>query len=153
RGPKCHPQQPPPWARAGLDSLTQPPYPGRWTSSGPDGRTPPSCDCRTRWRSGDLRPASFLVALRRFSLAAHGNSHLVGQGWCSRKTPRVPALAYGVIMALSRRAQLMLGGGSAVLLGGILGLALWSLWWRRYRPGGQPVARFRRTRVAVVAAG
>ena len=56
-------------------------------------------------------------------------------------------------MTLSRRAQFTLGGCSAVLLGGILGLALWSWWWRRYRPGGQPVARFRRTRVAVVAAG
>jgi len=57
-------------------------------------------------------------------------------------------------MTLSRRAQFTLGGCSAVLLGGILGLALWSWWWwRRYRPGGQPVARFRRTRAAVVAAG
>src|SRR5262249_26179229 len=27
--------------RAGLDSLTQPPYPGRWTSSGPDGKDAP----------------------------------------------------------------------------------------------------------------
>jgi len=56
-------------------------------------------------------------------------------------------------MTLSRRAQFTLGGCSAVLLGGILGLALWSWWWRRYRPGGQAVARFRRVRVAVVAVG
>jgi len=56
-------------------------------------------------------------------------------------------------MTLSRRAQFTLGGCSAVLLGGILGWALWSWWWRRYRPGGQAVARFRRVRVAVVAVG
>jgi hypothetical protein len=62
-------------------------------------------------------------------------------------------LIYGVIMALSRRAQVTLGSGIAVMLGGIVGLALW-LWWSwRHRPGGQPIARFRRVRVAVVAAG
>ena len=51
---------------------------------------------------------------------------------------------------LPRRAQMTLGGASAVLLGGILGLAWWS--WR-HRPGCQPVARFRRVRAALVAAG
>ena len=55
-------------------------------------------------------------------------------------------------MTLSRRGQVTLGGVIAVLLGGIIGLALW-LWWSwRHRPGGQPVARFRRVRIAVVAA-
>lgn len=58
----------------------------------------------------------------------------------------------GVIMPLSRRAQVTLGGAVALLLGGVVGLALW-LWWSwRHRPGGQPVARLRRTRAAVVAA-
>jgi hypothetical protein len=65
----------------------------------------------------------------------------------------VPAVSYGVIMALSRRAQVTLGGVIAVLLGGMAGLALWSWWSWRHRAGGQPVARFRRVRVAVVAAG
>ena len=51
---------------------------------------------------------------------------------------------------LSRRTQMTLNGASAVLLGGILGLAWWS--WR-HRPGCQPVARFRRVRATVVAAG
>ena len=50
---------------------------------------------------------------------------------------------------LSRRTQMTLNGASAVLLGGILGLAWWS--WR-HRPGCQPVARFRRVRATVVAA-
>lgn len=53
-------------------------------------------------------------------------------------------------MRLSWRAQLVLGAGSAVLLGGILGAAWWS--WR-HRPGFVPVARFRRVRAALVAAG
>jgi len=63
-----------------------------------------------------------------------------------------------VHMRVSRRAQVTLGvggaaalaAGSAILLGGILGLAWWS--WRR-RPGRKPVTRFRRTRAALVAAG
>jgi hypothetical protein len=45
-----------------------------------------------------------------------------------------------------------LSGGIAVLLGGILGLACWWWWWRP-RPGREPVARFRRVRVALVAVG
>ena len=61
-------------------------------------------------------------------------------------------------MTLSRPAQVTLGAvgvaalgaGSAILLGGIIGLAWWS--WRR-RPGREPVTRFRRTRAALVAAG
>lgn len=54
-------------------------------------------------------------------------------------------------MALSQRAGMTLGACSAVLLAGILGLA----WWlRRHRPGHEPrVARWRRTRVALVALG
>ena len=55
-------------------------------------------------------------------------------------------------MALSQRAKMTLGGCSAVLLAGILGLA----WWlRRHRPGHElpPVARLRRTRAALVALG
>jgi uncharacterized membrane protein len=56
-------------------------------------------------------------------------------------------------MTLSRRAQLTLGGGCALLLGGILGLALWSWWSWRHRPGRKPAVRFRRVRTAVVAAG
>ena len=56
-------------------------------------------------------------------------------------------------MALSRRARLTLGGGIAFLLGGILGLALWSWWSWRHPPGREPVPRFRRVRVALVAAG
>jgi hypothetical protein len=55
-------------------------------------------------------------------------------------------------MTVSRRAQMTLGAGSAVLLGGILGLAWW-LWLWRHRPGREPVARFRRVRTALVAAG
>jgi hypothetical protein len=43
-----------------------------------------------------------------------------------------------------------LGALSMVLLGGILGLAWWS--WR-HRPGCRPVARFRRVRAGLVAAG
>jgi hypothetical protein len=61
-------------------------------------------------------------------------------------------------MTLSRRAQVTLGvggaaalaAGSAILLGGILGLAWWS--WRR-RPGRQPVTRLRRTSAVLVALG
>jgi hypothetical protein len=53
-------------------------------------------------------------------------------------------------MTLPRRAQMTLGALTMVLLGGVLGLAWWS--WR-HRPGGQPVARFRRVRVILVAAG
>jgi hypothetical protein len=60
--------------------------------------------------------------------------------------------AYDAVMTLSRRARMALGGGSAVLLGGMLGLALWWWWWR-HRPGREPVARFRRVRAALVAAG
>ena len=56
-------------------------------------------------------------------------------------------------MTLPRRAQLTLGAGGAVLLGGILGLAWWLWWWRRHRPGCQPVARPGRVRAAVVAGG
>jgi hypothetical protein len=56
-------------------------------------------------------------------------------------------------MTLPRRAQLALGAGGAVLLGGILGLAWWLWWWRRHRPGCQPVARPGRVRAAVVAGG
>ena len=56
-------------------------------------------------------------------------------------------------MALPRRARVTLGGVIAVLLGGIVGLALW-LWWSwRHRPGREPAVRFRRVRIAVVAAG
>jgi hypothetical protein len=66
---------------------------------------------------------------------------------------RVPAVIYGVIMTLSRRAQVALGGGIAVLLGGIVGLALWSWWCWRHPPGREPAVRFRRVRAAVVAAG
>jgi hypothetical protein len=54
------------------------------------------------------------------------------------------------MVTLPRRAQLTLGAGSAVLLGGILGLSWW-VW--RHRPGSGPVTRLRRTRVALVAAG
>ena len=53
-------------------------------------------------------------------------------------------------MTLSHRAQMTFGAGSAVLLGGILGLAWWS--WR-HRPGCEPVARFRRVCAVLVAAG
>jgi hypothetical protein len=56
-------------------------------------------------------------------------------------------------MTLSRRAQMTLSAVAAVLLGGILGLALWSWWWWRHRPGGEPVARFRRVPAVLVAAG
>jgi hypothetical protein len=56
-------------------------------------------------------------------------------------------------MTLSRRAEATLGAGSAVLLGGILGLSWWLWWSRRHRPGSAPVTRLRRTRVALVAAG
>jgi hypothetical protein len=56
-------------------------------------------------------------------------------------------------MTFSRRAQVTLGAGIAVLLGGIAGLALWSWWSWRHPPGGQPVARLRRTRAVLVAAG
>jgi hypothetical protein len=59
-------------------------------------------------------------------------------------------MIYGVIMTPSRRAQMTLGTLTMVLLGGILGLAWW--WWH-HRPGCQPVARLRRVRAAVVAAG
>jgi hypothetical protein len=52
-----------------------------------------------------------------------------------------------VVEAVTRQ----LGAVIAVLLAGILGLAWW-LWWR-HRPGGEPVARFRRGRVVLVAAG
>src|SRR5262249_55952077 len=73
---------------------------------------------------------------------------------CRERANRI----YGVIMTLSRRAQVTLGvggvaalgAGSAILLGGILGLAWWT--WRR-RPGREPVTRFRRTRIALVTAG
>jgi hypothetical protein len=54
-------------------------------------------------------------------------------------------------MALPRRVRLTLGAISAVLLAGIVGLAWWS--WR-HRPGHEPpVARFPRTRAALVALG
>jgi hypothetical protein len=54
-------------------------------------------------------------------------------------------------MARSRRAELTLGACSAVLLVGLAGLAWW-LW--RHRRGHEPrVARWRRTRVALVALG
>ena len=65
----------------------------------------------------------------------------------------MPAVFYGVVMALSRRAQVALGAGIAVLLGGIAGLALWSWWSWRHRPGREPAVRFRRVGAAVVAAG
>jgi len=54
-------------------------------------------------------------------------------------------------MALSRRGGLTLGGCSAVLLTGILGLAWWS--WRHRRGREPPAARLRRTRAALVALG
>jgi hypothetical protein len=54
------------------------------------------------------------------------------------------------MVTLPRRAQLTLGALTMVLLGGVLGLAWWS--WR-HRPGREPVARFRRVRAALVAAG
>jgi len=56
-------------------------------------------------------------------------------------------------MTLSRRAQMVLGGGSAILLGGILGLALWSWWLRHHRPRRELVVRFPRGRAAVIALG
>lgn len=62
----------------------------------------------------------------------------------------MPALDYGVIMTLPRRAQMTLGALGMVLLFGLLGLAWW--WWR-HRPGRQPAAHFRRARGALVAAG
>jgi len=49
-------------------------------------------------------------------------------------------------MKLRGPAQVTLGAGSAILLGGILGLAWWS--WR-HRPGCEPVVRFRRVRAAL----
>ena len=81
---------------------------------------------------------------------APGSSHLISP------RPILPMdedLIYGVIMTLSRRAQVTLGGVIAVLLGGILGLALWSWWVWRHPPGSEPAPRFRRGRVVLVAAG
>src|SRR5262249_18577431 len=77
------------------------------------------------------------------------------RGWTRGfgQTTRVPALLYGVIMTLPRRARVTLGAGIAVLLAGILGLALWSWWWWRPRAGSERVAGLRRVRAAVVAAG
>ena len=54
---------------------------------------------------------------------------------------------------LSQRSQVTLGCCCALLLGGILGLAMWSWWSWRHRPGREPVTRFRRVRAALVAAG
>lgn len=53
-------------------------------------------------------------------------------------------------MRLSRRAEMVLGAGGAVLLTGLLGLAWW-MW--RHRPGHEPAGRLRRTRAALVAVG
>jgi hypothetical protein len=53
-------------------------------------------------------------------------------------------------MTLPRRAQMALSALGMVLFFGLLGLAWW--WWR-HRPGQQPVARYRRVRAALVAAG
>jgi hypothetical protein len=54
---------------------------------------------------------------------------------------------------LSQRSQVTLGCCCALLLGGILGLAMWSWWSWRHRPGREPAVRFRRVRTTVVAAG
>jgi hypothetical protein len=54
---------------------------------------------------------------------------------------------------LSQRAHVTLGCCCALLLGGLLGLALWLWWSLRHRPGPEPAVRFRRVRIAVVAAG
>jgi hypothetical protein len=60
------------------------------------------------------------------------------------------SLIYGLTMTVPRRAQMTLGALSLVLLGGMLGLAWW--FWR-HRQECQPVARFRRVRAVLVAAG
>lgn len=54
-------------------------------------------------------------------------------------------------MALSRQTKTLLGACSAALLAGILGLAWWL--WRRRRGRESPVARWRRTRAALMALG
>src|SRR5215472_3599997 len=103
-------------------------------------------------RPGHGRAASVTIAIADWPATF---VYRPARGWTRGfgQTTRVPALLYGVIMTLPRRARVTLGAGIAVLLAGILGLALW-WWWRwRRRPGGEPVARLRRVQAGVVAAG
>jgi hypothetical protein len=54
-------------------------------------------------------------------------------------------------MTPSRRTWLVFGAGSAVLLGGIIGLSLFWWWLWRHPPGIRPVAGSRRVRTAAAA--